>query len=265
MPKIEQRFLLIRHGESHANISPPSIRLYDARLTDALLTSTGEAQAKSMGRLIDCRLRAEGGDQVTRGFSPTLCMVSPFTRTLQTACHLTGQWQGKCKLVVDPNLREYYPRFIPEIVGRPQNWLRQCPILSQLELFPDLQWHNVPEGNAQWWAPTGRPEVDTVDLEGGKQRMVDFIAEMQLRPENDIVVVAHGSALLRAMRHPILSQDGKPAPEKEKCWGNCEARLCTWSSEDLGFVCIDHPDFPMGGLNPDGVQHASAFGEAAKL
>jgi hypothetical protein len=42
----------------------------------------------------------------------------------------------------------------------------------------------------------------------------------------NVVVVAHGTALMMAM------------VDRRKGWGNCEALLCTWSEKDEGFVII---------------------------
>ena len=36
------------------------------------------------------------------------------------ASHMTAAWVGRPTLFVEPLVREYFPRFLPEIVGRPQ-------------------------------------------------------------------------------------------------------------------------------------------------
>lgn len=251
--KRTQRFLLIRHGESTANAAPMKERVVDARLTDAYLTAAGEAQAKSIGKLSWSKFNRNGDESsLSRGFSPELVVVSPFTRTLQTVCHMVAQWGVRPPIFVEPLIREYFPKFIPEIIGRPQNWLRACTVLQQLDLFPELCWDYVPEGNAQWWSPSGKQELDTVDLSAGKQRMRDFIVKMEQQVANDIVVVAHGTALGRSFRSP---------PGERLNWGNCEARLCIWSHDEERFVQIDHPDFPLSSLHPESAtQHSPGPG-----
>eukprot|EP00931_Biecheleriopsis_adriatica_P006155 TRINITY_DN107605_c0_g1_i1.p1 TRINITY_DN107605_c0_g1~~TRINITY_DN107605_c0_g1_i1.p1 ORF type:complete len:270 (-),score=30.18 TRINITY_DN107605_c0_g1_i1:38-847(-) len=240
-----QRFLLIRHGESTANAAPLKQRLVDAKLIDACLTLEGEAQARSMGQITWSKF-SQGHDTAClhRGFCPDLVVVSPFTRALQTACLITAQWKSRPSILVDPLVREYFSKYIPEIIGRPQSWLRTCPTLQNLEVFAELQWDDVPEADAAWWSPSGRQEQDTIDLQAGKHRIVDFVRKMGQRKERDIVVVAHGTALGRAFKY---------APEQRKEWDNCEARLCTWSCEEELFVQIDHPDFPLASVRPNAI------------
>merc|ERR1711918_74775 len=93
-------------------------------------------------------------------------------------------------------------------------------------------------------APNGVPHAGTVDLLAGKHRMQEFIKKCMQRPERDIVVVAHGMALSRALKPG-------PLPDKIKAhgWGNCEAQLCMWTEE--GFIPFCHPEFPSEGLCPD--------------
>jgi len=214
-----QRFLLIRHGESFANISPRDLRSVDAGLTDAKLTRCGEAQAREMGTMVRSRclqdLTRNKNSKDTgckSAFSPTIVVVSPFTRTLQTACYLTEKWgASRPPLVIEPLLREYYPKFLPELIGRPQTWLRSCPTLIKHSVFSECQWDGVPEGYTSWWAPTGKAHLDTTDLKAGARRMRHFVGKMRLTNHRDIVVVAHGTALSRAMQARV------------KTWGNCEA------------------------------------------
>ena len=163
MPK---RIILVRHGESKANVDPT---VY-ARVPDCLiaLTANGLVQARETGRRISGLINDESFG----------VFVSPYRRTLQTKdCLLKGMGRKPVFDYQDPELREQeYGNMPPVEVNKANRALRK-----KVGYF----FYRFPEGESC---------ADVYD------RMALFLDTLYRRfnspacPEN-IIIVSHGTAI----------------------------------------------------------------------
>ncbi len=154
--------ILLRHGQSEFNLHFTATRR-DPGIEDPPLTPLGQAQAAQAARAL-------AGSGLTR------CVVSPYTRALQTAAPIVAA----CRLGVrvEPQVRERYA-FICDI-GSPRRQLESA--------WPG---HDFAAVDELWW-PTAHEAEDGVIARAGA-----FRSAMAARADwRETLVVSHWGFLL---------------------------------------------------------------------
>ena len=159
------RILLIRHGESEADI----LRVHEGR-ADFPLTARGHAQAEAMAAYVAARYR------VDRLYASTL------TRAMQTARHLAGA--AGIDIIPDDDLMEFNNGLL---AGLPYDVARQK--------YPPVE--NLPADQAVYGMESrlafrGRAEAALAKVLAGA------------RPEETVAVVSHGG-MIDQLWHVFLS------------------------------------------------------------
>ena len=230
--KTGNNYCLLRGSFKSAQEHP----LYDARLT-----KKGISQAKALAKIL--AHRPSGGRSFT---SFDLVVVSPLTRTCETAFHIFGHPRK-------PGLPGFLdssdaPAGTPEHeagiqVPRPRFLVREecreryghyvCDgrrtIEEIREEFPDFDWSQVSSNEDAWYTDERETDEDCC------QRAVQFLEWLNSRPERCIAVVTHSSFL----RH-LFGQFGEQLTQEKKdslqrMAGNCELRsvvLCSHGNKD---------------------------------
>ena len=149
--------ILLRHGQSEFNVHFTATRK-DPGIIDARLTEHGHAQAEAAAVAL--------ADQAI-----SRIIVSPFTRTLQTAAPVARAL--RIPVIVNPLVRERCA-FVCDI-GTPRTELGFS--------WPDIDFAHIEE---VWWPPMPEPASDVID------RADRFRAEMAMLPDwSDTLVVTH--------------------------------------------------------------------------
>lgn len=170
-----QTFHFIRHAQSlhNAQARPGGP---DPMLRDAALTALGHRQATALG----AELGAAPGVE--------LVVISPLTRTIQTALHAFAACPAP-RVVLHLH-REQLDHYCD--VGRPPAELaRDFPMLA-FDHLPDQWWHVDPASDAPYVL-----EPEDVLM----ARVAAFAGWLKARPESTIAVVSHGTFLNRLTGH----------------------------------------------------------------
>jgi broad specificity phosphatase PhoE len=186
-------------------------KLWDARLTDK-----GKSQCQSLHQELD-KKRSEG-----TWHDPELIVVSPLTRTLETALLCFG-----------PATEDGTPWLVHELCR--ERWGKYTcdgrrPISEIRQEFPsciDFDSHCHVENDESW---TPERESD----EHCHERGLRFVKWLCARPEQNIVVVSHSSFLKHVF---ALFGHGTREADKDKLHrvaGNCELRSVVIVDHDLG-------------------------------
>ncbi len=154
--------ILLRHGQSEFNLHFTATRR-DPGIEDPQLTPAGQAQAEAAAQaLADHRL--------------TRMIVSPYTRTLQTAAPILAR--RPLPVEIDPIIRERYA-FSCDI-GSAHTTLAAR--------FPD---HDFAHLTTQWWPDGFEPEAAVIE------RAANFRARMAASPDwQTTIVVSHWAFIL---------------------------------------------------------------------
>ena len=191
-----KRVHFVRHGEATHNVE----RAYrDPANRDARLTSKGLAQCEALG-------------DVTRGLSSVeLIVVSPLTRTLQTAyTGFAAQAERSVPFVALEAARETV-NYVCDARSTAAQIRAEFPSvdLTGLAADDDAIWARYVDTLGDQDAHTGRRESDDVD--SVHARCVDLMRWILARPEDEIAVVSHAAFLYHlfnfghapdATRHP---------------------------------------------------------------
>jgi glucosyl-3-phosphoglycerate phosphatase len=170
-----QTFHFIRHAQSlhNAQARPGGP---DPMLRDAALTELGHRQAAALGAMLGAAPEVE------------LIVISPLTRTIQTAMHAFAG--AAAPRIIHDLPREHLDNFCD--VGRsPAELARDFPDL-RFDHLPDPWWHVDPQSSAPY-----EKEPEPVLM----ARVEAFAAWLKARPETTIAVVGHGTFLNRLTGH----------------------------------------------------------------
>lgn len=161
---------LVRHGQGYHNVEAA---LYGAAaykkqsLMDAHLDDTGKAQCIALGaRIREIKLQVD------------VILVSPLTRTLQTASHMFAGSTSAPRMVAIEMCREAHG-------GHPCDQRR--PIRMLRTEFPHVDFSLVGTDDDTWHNPDRRETVREVSIRAEK-----FLQILRERPERNIMVVSHG-------------------------------------------------------------------------
>mmetsp|Transcript_20077 Transcript_20077/g.27977 ORF Transcript_20077/g.27977 Transcript_20077/m.27977 type:complete len:259 (-) Transcript_20077:182-958(-) len=181
----DKEILLIRHGQTEMNAfltKTPygSSRFRDPGFYDTVLTREGIGQARSLNQDLRRTLSKDDVD---------LIMISPLTRTLQTARHVFDGFDSVPRLVV-PQIREKL--WLSSDVGSHPSRLS--------EMFPDIDFKHLDDF---WWYQGDRhlppPESWQVVHEEPDTKFVERLEKfreiLRDRPEKNIAIVAHWGVL----------------------------------------------------------------------
>lgn len=175
-------------------------------------------------RHMDARLTAHGIQQcvtvrktLLRDVNPQLIVVSPFTRTLQTAHILFGG--DRIPFVVHDGCRERSGKFTCD-KRRPKTHIVQDmqPVYDYTQDTIDFDSFGYPTEEDENWSP--EREAD----EHVTQRAIAFVQWLATRPEQDIAVVTHSSwlkHLFRAFGEQVTRKDQQ---NLHRLAGNAEVR-----------------------------------------
>jgi broad specificity phosphatase PhoE len=242
----------IRHAEGYHNVeSKKTGNNYcllrgdaparDHPLFDSRLTPTGIQQARSLRKIL--AQRPSGGRSFT---AFDLVIVSPLTRTCETALHIFGHPRkpgtpaflstGEAPLGTPEHaagISVPAPRFLVREECRERFGHYVCDgrrsIAEIRNEFPDFDFSEVVDNEDHWYSD--ERETDEACCE----RAVKFLEWLNSRPEKCIAVVTHSSFL----RH-LFGQFGESMTQEKKdslqrMAGNCELRsvvLCSHGNKD---------------------------------
>jgi broad specificity phosphatase PhoE len=190
---------LCRHGQGAHNVAAAlygAAAYKDVTLTDARLDATGRAQATALGaRMREARLQVD------------VVLVSPMTRTLETATHMF-RGDTRAAMVAIEMCREAHG-------GHPCDQRRAVAALRPE--FPHVDFSLVTTDADTWHNPDRRETVKEVAVRCDK-----FLDILRRRPERNIVVVSHGVFL-----ETLLNRCGLLCPEehvRDRRFENAEMR-----------------------------------------
>lgn len=163
--------ILLRHGQSEFNLHFTATRR-DPGIEDPHLTESGHAQAEAAAAaLAELPLRR--------------VIVSPYTRTLQTAAPLLTRREFTVE--IDPQIRERF-HFTCDIGSSP------ATLASR---FPDHDFAHLPE---RWWPEQTETEEAVI------VRAARFRAAMAARPDwRETVVVSHWAFILALTGESLMN------------------------------------------------------------
>lgn len=167
-----QTFHLIRHAQSEHNLAAQTATS-DPMIRDARLTPYGHQQAKDLGA------------EIGAGKEFDLIVVSPFTRTIQTATHAFAQ--ARAPWTIQPLAREWLDSYC-DVGSSPTDMAKAYPHLDFSHL--DDPWWYVEAGSTEPYVKEPREHL--------MARIETLVSWLKARPEQTIAVVAHGG-LLRAL------------------------------------------------------------------
>ncbi|KAL5254621.1 hypothetical protein ACHWQZ_G014159 [Mnemiopsis leidyi] len=185
IPSVKKKLLFIRHAEAyHNSLYKNGLKNNALLVRDPQLTPNGHNQVQN--------LRNEVNNIVERGYQPEIILVSPLTRTLQTATG--GFFDQAVKLEACSLITELCDAKCNE--GQPVSQLRRI-------------WHyvNFLQTPEIWW-----PEYES--QEELYNRVSTFKKWIAYRPEQNIAIVSHGGFLYALLR---------------QYFANCETRLMEWN------------------------------------
>lgn len=162
--------ILLRHGQSEFNLHFSATRR-DPGIEDPRLTPLGESQAQAAA-------------QALAGVALTRLIVSPYTRTLQTAAPLLAR---DLLVEIDPLIRERFAF--------------SCDIGSPAEAlatrFPD---HDFAHLANPWWPDGFEEEASVIG------RAAAFRARMAARPDwRETIVVSHWAFILALTGQSLMN------------------------------------------------------------
>lgn len=172
------KLLLVRHGQSIANLEGRLQGQFDSPLTDL-----GREQARALGR----RLQREE-------WAISAIYASDLSRAAETAEILAAILDAPS--VLDERLREYDVGVLNGIVWKEIEFL-----------YPDI-WHGLHHSTE--WVPI--PEEEGNDA--FHARLVAWLADMQARhgEEESVAVVSHGGSLGWLLAHLLGIDTSRPTP-----------------------------------------------------
>ncbi|KAL2614254.1 hypothetical protein R1flu_025946 [Riccia fluitans] len=247
---------LIRHAQGFHNVAGEKdfAAYMSPEYFDASLTALGWQQVAALRN----HVRSNGIVNSTQ-----LVVVSPLTRTMQTAVGVLGgddilngnstetplmiDGVGKDKHKAVSSVRA--PPFVAVEWCREHMGLHPCdqrqPIRTYKSLFPAIDFSDVEDDEDVLWSATVRESYE--DLMGRAKTFVQWLLK---RKETEIAVVSHSSFLRHLMT--IFGDDSSPKVKSElhKYFHNCEMRsivLVDNRAEEESKVLTT--DFP-GGIPP---------------
>ena len=275
----------IRHAEGYHNVATsetgdnncllrgdaPAI---DHPLYDSRLTPLGIHQAESLKKIL--ANRPSGGRTFT---AFDLVVVSPLTRTCETARHIFGRARVPgTPPFLDPGeaptgtpehaagIRVPAPRILVREECRERWGHYVCdgrrPIAEIAAEFPDFDFSEVRHNEDVFYSDAREPDDHCCD------RAVQFLEWLNSRPEKCIAVVTHSSFL----RH-LFGQFGDSLKEDDKdslqrMAGNCELRsivLCSHGNkEGTEIKPLDPPMGPASTIRVPSSHNLSAMDEIAE-
>jgi broad specificity phosphatase PhoE len=231
----------LKTGNNHCLLRGDLEQASDHPLYDARLTPTGIQQARHLRKILACR--PSGGRSFT---SFDLVVVSPLTRTCETALHVFGRPRppGVPKFLAQadapPGSPEFHagikiapPRFLVREECRERYGHYVCDGRRTIEEirseFPDFDWSEVSSNEDVWYGDERESDEDCC------RRAVGFLEWLNSRPESCIAVVTHSSFLrhLFGQFGDSLTVDKKDSLQRTA--GNCELRsvvLCSHGNKD---------------------------------
>jgi broad specificity phosphatase PhoE len=246
----------IRHAEGYHNVETKNTGnnycllrgdkpAREHPLYDSKLTSKGIEQSESLRKIL--AHRPSGGRSFT---AFDLVVVSPLTRTCETALHVFGQprkpgmpaflCNGEAPLGTPEHaagIKVAAPRFLVREECRERFGHYVCDgrrsIAEIREEFPDFDFSEIVDDEDHWYGD------DRETDEACCARAVKFLEWLNSRPEKCIAVVTHSSFL----RH-LFGQFGETMTQEKKdslqrMAGNCELRsvvLCSHGNKDGSVV-----------------------------
>ncbi len=178
--------ILLRHGQSEFNLHFSATRR-DPGIEDPHLTPAGQAQAEAAAAAL-----AET--------TLTRMIVSPYTRTLQTAAPIIAS--RPLTIEIDPLIRERYA-FSCDIGTSPD---------ALGARFPDHDFAHLPD---PWWPGGFEPEASVIE------RAAQFRTQMAARPDwRETIVVSHWAFILALTGRSLMNgtwmvyDPNSPAPEE---------------------------------------------------
>lgn len=211
-------------------------------LWDARLTPTGIAQAKALKKHL--AERPSGGRSFT---AFDLVVVSPLTRTCETAYHIFGDGRqpGKpaflCKSIAPEGSIEYErgdkvpaPRILVREECRERWGQYVCDgrrnISEIMSEFPSFDFSEVPYEEDRFYTENGRePDEHTC------ARGLAFLQWLNRRPEKCIAVVTHSSFLRHIFQQFGGNLHNDDMDRLQRLAGNCELRsivMCSHGNRD---------------------------------
>jgi broad specificity phosphatase PhoE len=162
----EGKIILVRHGETEANL-----RRCFADSDDIPLTEAGQSQAH------------EAALRLSREFRPQLLISSTFFRARQTSGII-----GNVLSLATEAIPGIHERHFGCLKGHPYGRLEEMMALDRLKPNPVKPW---------LWSPAGGESLDAV-----RQRAIDAIDALRVRYHGqEIVVVSHGAVIQALCAH----------------------------------------------------------------
>jgi broad specificity phosphatase PhoE len=230
-----------RTGDNYCLLRGEGQRAQDHPLYDARLTPTGVQQARTLRKILASR--PSGGRSFT---AFDLVVVSPLTRTCETALHVFGRPRkpgvpaflnnGEAPLGTPEHaagIQVPAPRFLVREECRERFGHYVCDGRRSIEEisseFPDFDFSEVTSNEDCYYRDDRESDEDCC------ARAVRFLEWLNSRPEKCIAVVTHSSFL----RH-LFGQFGEHLTQEKKdslqrMAGNCELRsvvLCSHGNKD---------------------------------
>ncbi|GAQ90820.1 phosphoglycerate mutase [Klebsormidium nitens] len=251
---------LIRHAQGHHNVAgEKDIAAYKSwDWADASLTPLGFSQTRSLRRHLA---------QLSPAPRLDLVVVSPLTRTLQTACAVfgtpadekppsAGDQQAAPVLMLPSDEAPGFtssgaPPFVATELCREHYGLHPCDARQSLshyaKTFPAVDFSQVESEEDVLWKPDIRESDD--DL---LERSHHFVKWLLQRPEERIAVVTHSGFL-----HALLSHAGHDCPPPVQDYlrtgfRNCELRVLTLANKRNGSVAPTSIGLNFPGGHPSG-------------
>jgi len=223
LKKRTKTIYFIRHAEGTHNqaareAGTDNVLIGDMKFWDAPLNTTGVDQA------LDFR-----HDVISKDLSQVdMVVVSPLTRTLQTAMFCMGPLHGMPSPVQRPDGR--MPPFIALEMCRERWGKYTCDgrrSISEISKdFPAVDFSLIEDDKDVFWGETREPDEDCA------ARAIRFLEWLSQRPESSIAVVTHSSFLRHMFIHnwEVLGRATQDQDELTRTAGNCELRtvvLCS--------------------------------------
>lgn len=219
---------LFRHGQSTGNVAKSAAQAEDKARGDGK-TTCEDVYVQDTANL-DAPLTALGVEQAEETASkvalwvvqPTLVVVSPLTRSIQSAAIIFRGplLEGRVRLVVRPELREYFPR-LQEDRGRKIAELLACEKLQALPAWPcvkvALQEAAASSWSEHWdkeWAFGSSYEQHVND----PARASAAVAWLLEQPETEIATVSHWGTINNILNREPWSEGLQRTPVC-RTWG----------------------------------------------
>lgn len=248
----------IRHAEGHHNVLTAEMGTntclhrgdkpaHEHSLWDARLTAKGIDQARRLKEHL--AHRPSGGRSFT---AFDLVVVSPLTRTLETANHIFGpaRQPGIPSFLAEANGENGVPR--PRILVREEcreRWGEYVcdgrrPIREIMPEFPHFDFSEVEHDEDVFFTPDEREPQ-----EHACARAVQFLEWLNKRPEKCIAVVTHSSFLKHMFMQFGADKSATDKDTIQRLAGNCELRsvvMCSHGIKDSRTLASMTPTVPGG-------------------